>query len=234
MLKIREGSRLAGIGAIAFSVFTVLAVGVGSAPGGNYSESDVANYVSIGHLPAVIATGYLALLGVLGLICVFAYFREVIGADPSHKLATDVFWGTGLVAAASQAVAWGLITGIAVAAAEAGSSNPGNTLAAPISHAETYALSDTSLNVRYGSGGFMLGFALIALMLASRGTLPAWLRWLTLVIGVLAIGAPAYLPAFAIPVWGVVVGVWLIGGGGRTTHPAAEAARRPEQLSSHP
>jgi hypothetical protein len=234
MLKIREGSRLAGIGAIAFSVFTVLAVGVGSAPGGNYSESDVANYVSIGHLPAVIATGYLALLGVLGLICVFAYFREVIGADPSHKLATDVFWGTGLVAAASQAVAWGLITGIAVAAAEAGSSNPGNTLAAPISHAETYALSDTSLNVLYGSGGFMLGFALIALMLASRGTLPAWLRWLTLVIGVLAIGAPAYLPAFAIPVWGVVVGVWLIGGGGRTTHPAAEAARRPEQLSSHP
>jgi hypothetical protein len=35
-------------------------------------------------------------------------------------------------------------------------------------------------------------------------------------------------------VWGVVIGVWLVAGGGRATHPAAEAARRPEQLSSHP
>jgi hypothetical protein len=52
----------------------------------------------------------------------------------------------------------------------------------------------------------MLGFALIALMLASRGMLPGWLRWLTLIIGVLAVGAPAYFPGFAIPVWGIVMG----------------------------
>jgi hypothetical protein len=105
------------------------------------------------------------------------------------------------------------LTGIAVAAAEGGSSNPCNTVAATISHPETYALSDTSINSIYGSGGFMLGFALIALMVASRGMLPGWLRWLTLIIGVLAIAAPAYLPAFAIPVWGLVIGVWLIAAG---------------------
>jgi hypothetical protein len=128
-------------------------------------------------------------------------------------LATNIFWGAGLAAAASMAVGWGLVTGIAVAAAESGSSNPGNTVAASISHPETYALSDTSINVIYGSGGFMLGFALVALMVASRGTLPSWLRWLTLIIGVLAIGAPAYLPAFAVPIWGIVVGVWLIAAG---------------------
>jgi len=210
MSRIREGRALAGAGAIAFSVFTAIAVTFGGAPGGNYVESDVANYVAIGHLPTVIVTGYLALFGVLGLICVFAYLREVVSVEPARKLATNIFWGAGLLAAASMAVGWGLVTGIAVAAAEGGSSNPGNTVAASISHPETYSLSDTSINVIYGSGGFMLGFALVALMVASRGTLPTWLRWLTLIIGVLAIGAPAYFPSFAVPIWGIVVGVWLI------------------------
>src|ERR1700694_5713755 len=116
MSRIREGSALAGAGAIAFSVLTAIALTFGGAPGGNYRESDVANYVAIGHLPTVIVTGYLALFGVLGLICVFAYLRELISVDTAHKMAASVFWGTGLTAAASMAVAWGLMTGIAVAA----------------------------------------------------------------------------------------------------------------------
>jgi hypothetical protein len=227
VMRIREGSVLAGAGAIAFSVFTAIAVTFGGAPGGNYLESDVANYVAIGHFPTVIVTGYLALFGVLGLICVFAYLREMVGVEPAHNLATNIFWGAGLAAAASMAVGWGFVTGIAVAAAEGGSSNPGNTVAASISHPVTYALSDTSINVIYGSGGFMLGFALIALMVASRGTIPDWLRWLTLIIGVLAIAAPAYFPSFAIPIWGIVMGIWLIATGRassstvRVTQPAA-------------
>jgi len=218
MLRIREGSALAGVGAIAFSVFTSIAVSVGGAPGGNYVESDVAKYVAIGHLPTVIVTAYMALFGVLGLICVFAYLREVVSLEPAHKLATNIFWGAGLTAAAALAVGWGLVSGIAVAAAEGGSSNPGNTVAASITHSETYALSDTSINVLYGSGGFMLGFALIALMVASRGTLPDWLRWVTLILGVLAIAAPAYFPSFAVPIWGIVVGVWLIAAGRVSRH----------------
>ena len=71
----------------------------------------------------------------------------------------------------------------------------------------------------------MLGFALIALMVASRGTLPGWLRWLTLIIGVLAIAAPVYFPSFAIPLWGLVMGVWLIAAG-RTPRAALAAAQR--------
>jgi len=95
MLRIREGSALAGAGAIAISVFaapvSVVSLVVQSAPGGTYSESDVANYVSIGFLPTVIVTGYLALAGVLGLICLLAYLREVIGVEPGSKLAASVF-----------------------------------------------------------------------------------------------------------------------------------------------
>jgi hypothetical protein len=225
-MRIKDGSILAGFGAIAFSVLTVVGVAVGGAPGGNYAASDVANYVAIGHLPTVIVTGYLALFGVLGLICVFAYLRELISVDPAHGMATNIFWGTGLTAAASMAVAWGLIAGIAVAAAEGGSSNPGNSVAATISSAETYTISDTSINVLYGSGGFMLGFALISLMVASRGTLPGWLRWMSLIVGALTIAAPAYFPSFAIPVWGLVMGGWLIAAG-RRSHSAALRAAQP-------
>ena len=210
MMRIREGSAVAGAGAIAFSVFaapvSVVSLVVQSAPGGTYSESDVANYVSIGFLPTVIVTGYLALFGVLGLICLLAYLREAIGAEPGRKVAVSVFWAAGLAAAASIAVGWGLLTGIAVAAAEGGS-------AASVSHAVIYVLSDTSKNVLFGSGGILLGFALIALMPASRGLVPNWLRWLTLIVGVLALASPALFPAFAIPAWGIVIGVWVIASG---------------------
>jgi hypothetical protein len=211
MLRIREGSAVAGAGAIAFGVFTVVGT-FGGAPGGSYDESTVADYVSNGHFPTVVVTGYLALFGVVGLICVLAYLREVISVEPGRKLAASIFWGTGLAAAASMAVSWGLVTGIAVAAAEGGR-------AASVSHPVTYVVSDASLNVLFGSGGGLLGFALIALVLGSRGQLPNWLRWLTLIAGVLAIGAPFFFPAFAIPIWGVVTGVWLIAAG-RGSHPA--------------
>lgn len=204
-MRIRDGSTVAGAGAITFGVLTVVGT-LGGAPGGSYDESNVADYVSSGHFPTVVVTGYLALIGVLGLICLLAYLRERISVEPGRKLAASIFWGTGLAAATSFAVSWGLVAGIAVAAAEGGT-------AASVSHPVTYVISDTSLNVLFGSGGVLLGFALIALVLASRGQRPNWLRWVTLIAGVLATGAPFFFPAFAIPIWGIVIGVWLVASG---------------------
>ena len=198
----KKGAILAGAGAIAFGVLSVVGL-FGNPPGGSYDESTVAEYVKISHFPTVVLTGYLAILGVVGLICLLAYLREFIGATPDRHLAASIFWGLTLASAASFAVSWGLVTGIALAAAEGGS-------AASTSHPVTYVLSDTFLNVFFGSGGIMLGFTLIALFLSSRGRLPAWVRWFTLVVGVLALGAPFFFPAFAIPIWGIVIGVWLI------------------------
>lgn len=202
MLRIRKGSTVAGAGAIMFGVLTVVGTW-GGAPGGSYDESSAADYVSKGHFPTVVVTGYLALIGVLGLICLLAYLRERIGVEPGRQLVASIFWGTGLAAAASFAVSWGLVTGIAVAAAEGGT-------AASVSHPVTYVISDASLNVLFGSGGILLGFALIALVLGSRGQLPNLLRTVTLIAGVLATGAPFFFPAFAIPIWGIIVGVWLV------------------------
>src|SRR3981081_2805984 len=173
----QKGSTLAGVGGIAFGVLTAAAVVVGGAPGGNFVEADVANYIGVGHFPTVVVTGYLALLAVVGLICLLASLRAAIAARRHRTMAANIFWGVGLASAASFAVGWGLLTGIAVAAAEGGT-------AVSVPPATTYVLSDTMLNVLYGSGGILLGFALIALMLGSRGTLPNWVRWLTLIAGV--------------------------------------------------
>jgi len=84
--------------------------------------------------------------------------------------------------------------------------------------------SDTVLNVVFGSGGILLGLALIALMLGSRGSLPGWIRWLTLICGVLALTAPFYFSAPAIPIWGIVVGAWLLVTGYSVEPAAARAA----------
>jgi hypothetical protein len=213
MSKSQRGSTLAGIGGITFGVLTAAANVVGGAPGGNYVEADVANYVGASHFPIVIVTGYLAVLGVVGLICLIAYLREVIGAQPDRAIEANIFWGTGIASAASFAVGWGLVTGIAVAAAEGGSG-------ASIPHPVTYVLSDTFINVLFGSGAILLGFALIALMLGSRGSLPNWLRWVSLVAGVLALTAPFYFASPAVPLWGIVVGVWLVVRGRVQNRPA--------------
>ncbi|MDQ6877932.1 MAG: hypothetical protein M3082_09590 [Candidatus Dormibacteraeota bacterium] len=194
---------MAGAGALAFAVFTAAPIVVGNVPGGSYDEATVASYVSIGYFPTVVVLGYLGLLGVLGLICLLAYLRHVIAGDNGRGYAANVFWGIGLASAACIAVSWGLVTGIALAAAEGGH-------AASVPHPETYVLSDTSLNVLFGSGAILLGFALIVLMLSSRGVLPTGLRYLTLVAGILATASPAFFPAVAIPIWGIVIGVWIL------------------------
>jgi hypothetical protein len=203
MSESHRWSTLAGVGGIAFGVLTTAGIVVSGVPGGNYVEADVANYVGQGHFPTVVLTGYLALLGVVGLICLLAFLRKVIAAKPEGGLAADVFWGVGLASAASFAVGWGLVTGIAVAAAEGGSG-------ASIPRPTTYVLSDTVLNVVYGSGGILLGVAMIALMLGSRGRIPGWVRWLSLVTGVLALTTPFYFAAPAVPLWGIVIGLWLV------------------------
>jgi hypothetical protein len=198
-----KGSVLAGIGAIAFGIMSVVGLVAGGAPGGSYDAASAASYLAIGHFPMVVVTAYLALVGVVGLICALAYLRQSISVDPERTLSSDIFWGAGLASATAFGVGWGLVSGVALAAAEGGA-------AASVPPQHTYVLSDTSLNVLFGSGGGFLGFALIALMLGSGGILPNWLRWVTLAAGALAITAPFFFTAPAIPIWAIVIGVWLL------------------------
>jgi hypothetical protein len=47
-------------------------------------------------------------------------------------------------------------------------------------------------------------------MPGSGGRLPAWFRWFSLVVGVLALASMAWLPFFPLLLWGIVAGVWMI------------------------
>jgi hypothetical protein len=199
----RSGALLGGAGAIAFSVMTLAAVQVANAPGGNYSASTVADYLAHGHRVAVIVVTHLALLGILGLVCLLAYLREAISVVPGNRRAGSIVWGTGLVAAASFAIGWGVVGGQVVAHLEGG-----REIAIP--PAVTYLLSEVGVVFIFGAGAVLLGFALIVLMLSSGAVFPRWLRWLTLIAGVCGIAGLAFFTFFVLLILVAVVGVWLL------------------------
>jgi hypothetical protein len=215
----RSGALLGGAGAIAFSVLTLAAVQVANAPGGNYSASSVADYLAHGHRVAVIVVTHLALLGVLGLVCLLAYLREAISVVPENRRAGNIVWGTGLVAAASFAIGWCVVGGQVIAHLEGGKD-------IVIPPAVTYLLSEVGVVFIFGAGAILLGFALIVLMLSSRTVFPTWLRRLTLVAGVCGIAGLAFFTFFVLLILVAVVGVWLLAAGRESATPAVVTQTR--------
>jgi hypothetical protein len=206
----RSGSLLAGVGAIAFAVVTFVAVTVVNAPGGNYDASTVANFVARGHAVAAIVATHLALLGVLGLICLVAQLRDAL---PESRRAGSIVWGTGIAAAASFAIGWGVVGGQVLAHLEGGSRI---AIPAPI----TYLISEVGVMFIFGCGAILLGFALVVFALNARTVFPAWLRRLTLVAGVCGIAGLAFFTFFALLFLLAVVGVWLVATARRSALPA--------------
>ena len=97
----RRSRVLAGIGGIAFSVLTIVGLGVANPPGGTYKASDAVKYVAKGHHVAVFVAAYLFLIAVLGLLFLLAYLRDLISGGPGGERTARIFWGTGVAAATS-------------------------------------------------------------------------------------------------------------------------------------
>jgi hypothetical protein len=202
----------AGIGAIAFSVLTVLGIVISMPPGGGYKESNIADYLSKGHHPVVVVGFYLGLLGILGLIYLLAHLRDAILAGQVEARSAAIVWGSGLAGAASFAIGWAIIVGQVIAHIEGGHDI---VIASPL----TYLIGEIGVVMIFGTGAMLLGFALIALGLAAKAAFPGWLRWSTVVAGVASLAGLAFFPFFLLLIWGVVIGVWLL------------AARRSDQAS---
>jgi hypothetical protein len=64
--------------------------------------------------------------------------------------------------------------------------------------------------VIYGPAYFLLGVALIVIVLSARRPIPAWARWATAVAAVAGLVAIVFLPHFLVLLWAVVIGVWLL------------------------
>jgi hypothetical protein len=198
-----QRSTIAGIGALAFSVLTIIALFLANPPGGSYSAHDAAKYVAKGHHTAVFVSAYLATLAVVGLIVLLAYLRDVTLAGREGDLTGRIFWGTGLAAATCIAAGWGLVFGDSIAHAFGGK---GVVIAPTI----TYLVAELGSSMVWGPGSILLGIALIMVMLGSRGTLPTWLRWATLVAGLGGVASVAFFPSALVILWGIVFGVWLL------------------------
>ena len=199
---------IAGVGAIAFSVLSFTALTLVNSPGGGYAESTVTDYLAASHFPVVLLGLCLGLVGVVGLLCLLSYLRELIGTDATEQQLGNVFWGTGVASAACFAVGWGFVAGQPVAHAEAGS-----VLAIPPTI--THLISETGGSVMiYGAGSMLLGLAL-AILFIKPAALPTWLRWLTLIAAIAAFAGLAFFTFFLVLLWGVVVGLWLLIAGRR-------------------
>jgi hypothetical protein len=204
----RRTTLAGGAGGIAFGVLTFLSLVIGGAPGGNYTPSDVTKFVSKGHRAGAFVAIYLLLIGVFGLICLLARLREAVSAPADEQGVTrSMFWGTGLAAATSLAI--GFCINLSMPIAYAFASNSKFSLTTP----EIYAFIEVGAEVALAAGGVLLGISLIVLFLASGDRLPAWLHWVTLIAGILGLASIAFFPWFALLIWSVVAGVWLLASG---------------------
>jgi len=62
-------------------------------------------------------------------------------------------------------------------------------------------------------GGVLLALALIVLALSTPSPLASWLRWLTLALGVIGLASLIFIPFFALLLWGIVTGAWVLANG---------------------
>lgn len=204
---------LGGIGGIAFAVLTLITLPLAAVPGGNYTPSDVTGFVASGHRPAVFISLYLVVIATLGLICLYARLREAIVTSGGRHVPDTVVWGAGLAVAIAYLFGETIALSVPITYAF---SHGGFS----ISPAETYAIVELGLGLVLGAGGILMGLTLIGLFLGARNALPAWLRWVTLVAGILGLASPAFFPYFALLLWGLVTGIWLLSTARRTEEAA--------------
>jgi hypothetical protein len=202
---------LAGTGGIAFGALTLAATLLARAPGGSYSASYVADYLAPGHRAAAIAALLLALLGVVGLVCLLAHLREAIDGT----LAASVFWGAGLAGAACFAAGAAVIAGQVIAHWEGGS-------AVVIAPALTYLISEVGVVMIFGAGAILLGLALLVLCVAAPAAQLGRLRWPTFLAGLCGVASLAFFPFFLLMLWAIGVGARLLAAG-RRAEPLAAA-----------
>jgi hypothetical protein len=200
----RANSVVAGVGAIGFAVLTFIAILLVNWPGGGYSESIAKTYVAPGNLPVALAGTLIGLIAVVCLICLLAYLRQAAEeSSPAITLVPQIVWAVGLLGAASFGVGWGLVSAQPLAHAEAG-------VDLGVAPMLTYMISEATSAIIFGTAPMLVGFALIVLTVGSGRALPPWLRWLTLVAGVVALTSLAFFTFFLFLLWSIVIGVWLL------------------------
>jgi len=200
--------RLAGIGSLVFTVLLVAAAIAANAPGGNYHANDVADFVAKGHRSSVMISLFLVAAAIVGLLVVMAYLCETsFGKGRSGRIA----WGTSLFAAGSFLVGWAILITPSMSVALGGGPS--------IDPAVSYTIMQAGWAVFLVVSGMMLGISFLTLAIAGTAA-PTWMRAFTGIVGLLALASIAFFPFWAVFLWGLVIGIWLLVSSPRQAPPA--------------
>jgi len=206
----RRGS-LSGVGALAFGILPFVGFMIANPPGGTYKVSDIVDYVTKGHRPAVFLSMYLLLASGVGLAILLTRLREAI----EGRTRVWVFTTLAGAAVAAWVVGYALVIGVPAAYAFGGGDHL--SLAPGI----VYTFAEAGWAVMYGAGGTLLGCALVVFAIG-RVAVPSWVRWTTLVAGIAGLASLAWFPFFIVYIWAIVLGCWLLVA---ASGPAREPAR---------
>jgi hypothetical protein len=201
--------RIAGIGSLVFTVLLVAGAISANAPGGNYHTNDVADFVAKGHRSAVMISLFLVAGAIVGLLVVMAYLCETsFGKGRSGRIA----WGTSLFAAGSFLTGWAILITPSMSIAVGG--GPG------IDPTVSYTIMQAGWAVFLVVSGMMLGISFLTLAIGGHAA-PTWMRAFTGIVGLLALASLAFFPFWAVFLWGLVIGIWLLVSSPRDAAPAA-------------
>jgi hypothetical protein len=206
----RIGVLISGVGGVGFGLLTLVDLFVGNPPGGAYNASNVAAFVAPGHRWAIVVVLFLGVLAVFGLISLLAHLRLAIERVGGDERISQIFWGTGVAAAGAIAIGNVINEGPAMIAGNV-------SLAAPV----IYLAVDLGAAVLL-LGGVLLALALIILALSRPSPLASWLRWLTLALGVIGLASLIFIPFFALLLWGIVTGAWVLASGREPALPRSQ------------
>jgi hypothetical protein len=187
-----------GLAALAFPILTFVGLVVANPPGGNYSAKQVANFVAHGHRAVVYLALYLLLLAAVALLYLVSALRGRLAGGNASRL----FSATGFAAGTAWAIGAALLFVVPM-----GLANGGHL---PSDQSVVYLFTQAGFAVIFGAGGILLAFAVLSLAAGGGATLPAWLRWLTIVAGVLGLASVAFFPFFFLLLWSIVFGIWTL------------------------
>jgi hypothetical protein len=199
--------RSAGLGLLAYGVGTGAAFILSGAPGGNYSDSKVADYVSAGHFWIAAVVWYVSALGALGLLFAANGWRSQPGVG-------RLLAGLATVGAAAGVVGAFLSGGVVVAMAEGG-----GTVRKGVAHPVVYTITEIGNLLAHCAPALCVGVA--ALVLVAKTAMPGWLRGFSVIAGICGVLAPFFFTYFVFVLWTLVAGTTVVlGSGARTRAPS--------------
>ncbi len=191
--------KVAGIGGILGGVGFLVAIFIGDSDeySAAYSAANMADYISKDHFPVLIGLTALMFIGLMGMIRLAAGIRLLL----KDSVAAQTYLASQLLSVGLIAAGWLLIVNASFAV------NIGNAPAIDPTISNTFFQAGTGM-VLLG-GGLMLTSALVALFMASKGTLPKWLRVAALTMGIISI-LPFPGAYFMLALWPIVAGSWVL------------------------